>query len=162
MNDLAMPATPTTLVARIGEIRVGAGSDRLKATLGSCVGIAFLWRRRGRFGLAHCLLPDTAKPVAGIGAKYVSQAVPSLLAAMEIRPGDHDEIEAVIAGGANMIDFKHPSGQVGTLNAATATRLVGATGIRIVHTETGGRHGRQITIDCAQAGYAIREIQRQF
>ena len=47
------PATmPRCLQVQIGKLEVGERSDQLHALLGSCVGIAFLWKKRGCCGLA--------------------------------------------------------------------------------------------------------------
>lgn len=68
----------------IGEVVIGRTNAVLKATLGSCVGIAFFWNKGGVCGLAHCLLPESPKSVLSIGVRYVDQAVPSLFALMQL------------------------------------------------------------------------------
>lgn len=68
--------------------------------LSSCVGIAFIWTKGGRCGLAHCLLPKSPSSNGLIGARYVSQAVPSLLLLMGIKELDHPNGQVILAGGA--------------------------------------------------------------
>jgi chemotaxis protein CheD len=147
---------------RMCEIGIGRGRDVLRATLGSCVGIGLLWKVRGVYGLAHCLLPEAREPGAGVGAKYVTMAVPSLLRLMGIEKSDVDQIEAVIAGGASMVQQQNPPrhGIIGDQNAQVAKRLLAEAGIRLVHEDLGGEQGRQLLIDCAQHCYAVRTFTR--
>ncbi|MBN9095598.1 chemotaxis protein CheD [Pandoraea pnomenusa] len=144
----------------MGEVRIGRGEDVLRAILGSCVGIGLLWRARGLYGLAHCLLPEAPTPTLAIGAKYVTQAVPSLLALMKADGARRGEIEAVIAGGGNMMPHQPPArhGLIGVANARMAQALIAATGIPIIHVEVGGEVGRQLTIDCAHHAFHVRAI----
>ncbi|VVE50404.1 chemotaxis protein CheD [Pandoraea anhela] len=144
----------------MGEVRIGRGEDVLRATLGSCVGIALMWRARGLYGLAHCLLPEAPQPMLAIGAKYVTQAVPSLLALMKADGARRSEIEAVIAGGGNMMPHQPPAkhGLIGVANAKMAQALITETGIPIVHVEVGGEVGRQLMIDCAHHAFVVRTI----
>lgn len=147
---------------RMCEVRTGQGNDILRATLGSCVGIGLLWRDRGIYGLAHCLLPESPQPDTGNGAKYVTDAVPSLLSMMEITASRMGQVEAVIAGGACMVQHQTPPrhGLIGEQNTRMAQRLIAATGIRVVHVDVGGECGRQLLIDCAQNHYVVRIIGR--
>lgn len=147
---------------RMCEVRTGQGNDILRATLGSCVGIGLLWRERGIYGLAHCLLPEAPQPAVEASAKYVTDAVPSLLSLMEIPTAKKRQVEAVIAGGACMVQHQTPPrhGLIGEQNARMAQRLIAATGIRVVHVDVGGECGRQLLIDCAQHHYEVRIIGR--
>jgi len=144
------------------EARVGSGDEILRTTLGSCVGIGLLWRERRRCALAHCLLPE---PPAGTGsgtAKYVTDAVPALLRLIGAEPAHHDQLEAVLAGGACMVKHERPApyGLIGEQNTQMARRLLVAAGIRVVHTDTGGTSGRQLSIDCRAQQYAVRTFER--
>jgi chemotaxis protein CheD len=143
-------------------IGIGTGQDILRATLGSCVGIGLLWRERAIYGLAHCLLPDALNRPDGIGAKYVTQAIPSLLALMQVQRGSHDALEAVLAGGANMVHYvrrpSHPP--IGEQNVRTAQQLLEALGVRVVHADVGGECGRQLLIDCQQHAFVVKKFAR--
>jgi len=150
------------------QIAVGSVGDVLRATLGSCVGIGLLWHERALYGLAHCLLPgdgasartDAGPP--GIGAKYVTQAVPSLLRLMGITDEARASIEAVLAGGANMMSYpvtpRHEA--IGEQNVRVARQLLGELGLRVVHHDVGGECGRQLVIDCARHEYRVRRFAR--
>lgn len=147
---------------RMCEVKVGSGRDMLRAILGSCVGIGLLWRRRGIYGMAHCLLPESPHESPGHGAKYVTGAMPTLLSMMELGRSQQDEVEAVIAGGACMVQHtvmpRH--GLIGEQNARMAQRLLAETRIRVVHVDVGGESGRQLVIDCAQHQFAVKTIGR--
>ena len=146
-------------------LAVGTGNDVLRATLGSCVGIGLLWRERGIYGLAHCLLPEApVRPIRSEdgGAKYVTQAIPALLASMQVPRAAHGALEAVLAGGANMVHYtrrpSHPP--IGELNVRTAQQLLEALGVRVVHSDVGGECGRQLLIDCQQHTFVVKQITR--
>lgn len=147
----------------IGEVKIGKGRDILRASLGSCVGIALLWPDRKIYGLAHCLLPEAPQGAGnGIGGRFVTQAIPSLLALMKIREPDYSEIDAVIAGGGNMTA---PIGAkteelIGTLNTKIAETILRGLKIRIVHKEIGGETGRRVDVYCETGTYTVKEIPR--
>lgn len=147
---------------RMCEVKIGSGNDVLHAILGSCVGIGLLWRRRGLYGMAHCLLPEPPHASTTEGAKYVTGAMPALLSMMALAPRQQEEVEAVIAGGACMVQHATPPrhGLIGEQNARMAQRLLAQTRIKVVHVEVGGESGRQLVIDCAQHQFAVRTIGR--
>ncbi|RJG03788.1 chemotaxis protein CheD [Noviherbaspirillum sedimenti] len=145
-------------IVGMGELKIGGRGDVLKATLGSCIGIAFLWKGGGRCGLAHCLLSEAPEPGLRIGARYVNQAIPSLLKLMGIRKMDYPDIEVIVAGGARMFSIRQSSGDVGKANAEAAQKYLLQYGLTVTRSEIGGRRGRQIVIDCGQPSVRIKEI----
>ncbi|WP_329740495.1 chemotaxis protein CheD [Dyella sp. A6] len=156
-----MPGTDEIQV-HMCKVAVGRPGDVLRATLGSCVGIGFLWRDGGMCGLAHCLLPSTSASPLHIGAKYVTEALPSLLTLMRLQPRHYRAVDAVIAGGASMVErISAPFHEaIGDANAKAARDGLARLGIRLVADDTGGKHGRQITIDCANYTSSVRFIDR--
>lgn len=147
---------------RMCEVGTGRDGDVLRAILGSCVGIGLLWRERGICGLAHCLLPESQQQRTAMGAKYVTDALPSLVHLMGMERRNFREVEAVIAGGACMVQHRvmPRHGLIGEQNVQAAQRLLAETGIRIVHEDVGGECGRQIVIDCGSYNYAVRKVGR--
>lgn len=147
---------------KIGEVKVGRHGDVLKATLGSCVGIAFIWKDKGRFGLAHCLLPDAHEDSTIITAKFVSQAVPSLMALLKIRPDDVKEIAVYIAGGGNMMSqlLRKNVDHVGTLNLLAAKKHLKDKGFKFVELDSGGEVGRQIVVDCSTGEVVVHRFDK--
>lgn len=153
-------AHPSLVHVRIGQLAAGSGATVLKATLGSCVGIALLWRERSIYALAHCLLPQAAAPSPTPGARYVDQAIGSLLGLLGAGPGDRAQIEAHLAGGASLqrgrTGGRGPT--VGQLNSEAALRGLAAAGIGVRSTDLGGVHARQILLDCATGAVSVVRI----
>ena len=142
----------------MGQLSVGAHDDQLQALLGSCIGIGFIWKKGDRCGLAHCLLPEAPGPDASLGARYVSQAVPSLLRLMGACVADYGDIEVVLAGGANMFGNCNSRLQVGKQNMAAAQKYLERCGLHVSFCALGGQHGRQLMIDCALHSFAVTEV----
>jgi chemotaxis protein CheD len=166
--------SPRDVQVRMCEIAVSTADDAriLRATLGSCVGIGLLWRARGTYGLAHCLLPrpvsDARAPARatqeirhGNSAKYVVDALPALISMMGAGAAPEGEIEAVLAGGANMMHHRTTIHEpIGELNVRMAQQLLADARVRVIHADVGGECGRQLTIDCEQQDYAVRRFTR--
>ena len=142
----------------IGDLKIGGRSGQLKALLGSCVGLAFLWKKRGRCGLAHCLLPEAGAPQWEPGARYVSQAVPSLLRLMGASAADYGDIVVVVAGGGMMLSACSSRFQIGQQNADAARKYLGLYGLNVLECRVGGRTGRTLTVDCASGTCQIEDI----
>jgi chemotaxis protein CheD len=145
----------------IGEMKIGGSSEQLKALLGSCVGIAFLWKKRSRCGLAHCLLPEAAVPQWEPGARYVSHAVPSLLRLMGASAADYADIVVVVAGGGMMLDACSSRFQIGQQNADAAHKYLRQYGLTVLECRVGGKTGRTLAVDCATCSYQIEDITAQ-
>jgi chemotaxis protein CheD len=149
---------PLIIRVRIGQLAVERRPVILKATLGSCVGVAMLWHDRGIYGLAHCLLPAAPRPDPGPGARYVDQAVASLLRLFDAQPEDHRRIEAHLAGGGDMMARTRSAERgphIGRMNIEAARRCLAERGIEIASADVGGCHARQMVLDCAAASVSV-------
>lgn len=144
------------------EVRTGSAPQVLRSTLGSCVGIGLLWRERNLCALAHCLLPYSQTQAAQPSAKYVTDAVPSLLQLIGASPSCYNQLQAIVAGGACMVYQRRltPNGLIGEQNTKMAQQLLADAGIRVVHTEIGGISGRQLSIHCDTQQYVVRTFER--
>ena len=142
---------------KIGEVKIGREGDILRATLGSCVGIVFSWKEKKIFGLAHCLLPESPQSSSTIGAKFVSQAVPSLIALLKIKPENAREIEVYIVGGGNMMFqlSKSNVSHIGLQNIAAARKYLHLNGFKVRELELGGDDGRQVYVDCTSGKVSV-------
>ncbi len=159
MNHTHTPAeAPPLHLVGMGQLSVGSHGEQLQALLGSCIGIGFLWKKGHCCGLAHCLLPQAPGAEPGLGARYVSQAVPSLLRLMGVRQADYADIEVVLAGGASMFGPRNGRLQVGRQNVEAAQKCLERCGLAVSFCALGGRHGRQLLIDCARHSYAITDV----
>ncbi|MBR7634617.1 chemotaxis protein CheD [Janthinobacterium lividum] len=160
MNIIIDPGLPLHHVG-MGQLSVGTHGEQLQALLGSCIGIGFIWKNGPCCGLAHCLLPEAPGTDSSLGARYVSQAVPSLLRMMGVRQADYADIEVVLAGGASMFGPRNGRLQVGRQNAEAAQKYLDQCGLSVSFCALGGRHGRQLLIDCANHSYAVTDVVAQ-
>lgn len=142
----------------MGELRIGSRKETLQCILGSCIGIAFLWKKGGCCGLAHCLLPEAPPAQAGRGARYISDAIPSLLMMMGAHQADYADIEVVVAGGASMFKTRSPVFQVGQKNVEAALRHLTEHGLNVSFHDLGGHRGRQISVDCEHQQFVVSAI----
>ena len=143
-----------------GQMQVGSGEQVLTALLGSCVGIGMIWRAQRRCGLAHCFLPEGIE-AGEQSARYVTAAVPRLLAALGVRREQYDEVDVVIAGGARMLNLRAPDGTVGTRNIEAALTQLSARGLQVMFQDGGGSQGRRLSIDCDRQTFSVVRIQRE-
>lgn len=154
----------TKIHAKIGEVQVGrAGAGQsLTAILGSCVGIGFLHKSKGIYGLAHCLLSNSGKVSKEAPGRNVDAALVSLTEQMGLDAEDRRKIRVILTGGANMTrpEGTSPAKLVGSSNASYASKAVKKAGFRILHTELGGTLGRQVTINCEDGSFEITNIPR--
>jgi len=149
--------------AHIGEIKIGSGDDHLHCLLGSCVGVAFLWKKKDLYGLAHCLLPYPPKETDSLSSRFVNQAVLLLIEKMGIGLSDYRNIEVILAGGANMTKpLDTPNEKlVGFMNSEQATASIKKLKLRVIHTDFGGHFGRKITINCSDSSFNIKILPRE-
>ena len=151
-----------TVNVHIGEVKIGRTPDQLQAILGSCVGVAFLWKKNGIYGLGHSLLPSNPQPSFMISGRYVDQAIKSLIALMHIRPEHFQDIEVIVTGGSNMTlpDAKNEDDLVGVKNVKTAFRFLNELNMKISHNDNGGNLGRKIMINCTDGTFKIDKIKK--
>jgi len=141
-----------------GAFEVGCGDAVLTALLGSCVGIAIVWRRKRRLALAHCLLGEAPAHEVNAGARYVSTAIPAMLRALGARPEDYAQLEVVAAGGASLFGKAQLPVTVGDKNIAALDRVVQALGLRVIHRRVGGKQGCRITVRCSDLSFDIHDV----
>lgn len=148
---------------RIGQVLVARDGETLKSLLGSCVGVALIWKSKRMCGLAHCLLPEAPQKSYEINGRFVSQAIPSLLAMMHIKPENFSEVEAVIAGGGNMTKPEERScdALIGTQNVLMAQKFLKNLGIKIIFEDIGGEEGRRISVNSTTGEFEVQKIPRQ-
>ncbi len=147
----------TEINVHIGEVKIGDSQTVLKAILGSCVGIGFIWRKAGKVALAHCLLPYGEDPVKK--GKFVNQAIDSLLKILEVQNSQIREIEAVIAGGASMYEeIKVASLKIGDMNSKAVLECLREKKIHIIFQDLGLKHGRQLILS-GVGEYKVRILE---
>lgn len=144
----------------IGKLEVASGDVQLQTILGSCIGIGIFWKKRNLYGLAHCLLAESPSKEFIDGAKYVDQAIQSLIQRMSIV--DPTQVRAVVVGGGSMTRYgaDDKSVPIGDLNTMSAELQLRANRIRIVKQDTGGISGRKFIINCSDGQFDIRVLPR--
>lgn len=156
--------------AAVREIRVGlaehgvsAGDGRITTLgLGSCVAIVLHDADARVGGLAHVLLPTaTAGRAVGGPARYASTAVPMLVDALRAA-GAGRRITAKLVGGASMFAALLPGVgvNVGERNVAVALEALDRAGVPVVGRDTGGDHGRSVSLDVASGRVDVRSLKR--
>ena len=135
---------------KIAEVKTGEEGTLLRSTLGSCVGIVFIWREQKICGMAHCFLPFGIEEGNTISAKYVNQGIKSLMSMMNIQKSNVGEIEVYIAGGANMMNqlFKNKVTQIGKNNSEAAIKHLSDYGFKIKKSDIGQDTGIKMYVNC--------------
>ena len=153
---------PEDIHVNIGEIKVARPNVRLRAILGSCVGIGLLYRSQNLYGLAHCLLPETNKKTFEISGRYVNRAIPSMLRLMKVDASEYKNIRAILFGGGYMTDPKEAIRSknmlIGAKNVEMAKLVLHKLNIEIEKIDTGGNHGRTISLSCIDGSYEVSKI----
>jgi len=145
----------------IGEVKIANKETQLKALLGSCVGVALIWRKHKLCTLTHCLLPRSPEPTEEITGRWVDVAISSSLRLMQVTRAYHRQIEAIVAGGGNMVQKKGGSqALVGASNVDVARETLERLRIGIVDEDVGGDMGRRILVNGASLEYEIQHIPR--
>ena len=139
----------------MSELGVVKAPDRLRTTLGSCIGIVLLDTRSDSVGLAHIMLPSSEghSNDAELHGKFANTAVPALLNMMNVPLVEaRTRVVAKIAGGANMFAkiVHHDLILIGEQNIKAVKRVLGEMGIRVMAEHLGGAKGRQLIVDAAQ------------
>jgi chemotaxis protein CheD len=136
------------LHVKIAEIKT-ASEGYLKATLGSCVGIASIDYNSGLCGLAHCLLPCAPPEAQSRDARFVDRALPNLLRAIGVETRGKADLGAFLGGGARMMPETHiRQTTVGGMNIEAATATFKAHRIPFTVLEVGGTQACTMLVDC--------------
>jgi chemotaxis protein CheD len=143
-------------IVRMGELQASrtAGHVLVALGLGSCIGLALTDRRMGVAGLAHIVLPESQGHAVENRRKFADLAIPELVTELVDLGAMQARLEAVLVGGATMFA---PGLQVGQRNEIAVRALLGALGIPVVASATGGSLGRTMRVDVATGDVTVRE-----
>lgn len=129
--------------------------------LGSCVGIALYDKSAKIAGLAHIMLPSSLEIRNNANkAKFADTALDILLEEMIKLGVKKSQIQAKIAGGAQMFSFNTNNDvlKVGERNVIATKAKLKELGIRIIAEDTGGNYGRTIELDPSSGDLLIKTI----
>ena len=134
----------------ISDYRTGNRPDLLTTIgLGSCVGIAMFDPDSGLGGLSHIMLPDSCAFSREVkAAKFADLAVPVLVDELVRSGARRGRLQAKIAGGASMFNYKDKSlnMNIGERNVEAVQRILESVGIPLLATHVGGTTGRTMTL----------------
>jgi len=148
-------------IVHIGEVKLGLPGHTMSALLGSCVGIALLDRSTGCCTLSHSLLPMAPAEAPNTAGRWVDQSIRCALTLMNLYPNNTAHLEAVVAGGSNMLHgLKNPNIQVGSTNVDIAQAQLKHHKIKLARIDILGSFGRRMTIDVDQVAVNIETIPR--
>ena len=140
---------------RMGDMQLATESQVLRTLLGSCVGIALYDLRRRVGCLAHVVLPDSRGKVDQ-PAKFVDTAIPAMIRKMEKVAKGRLELNAKMAGGADMFATGRSAG-IGQLNVLACEAILDEHRIPLIARHCGGKQGRRMTF-FVETGKAIIEL----
>ena len=164
-NQVRQTALVTEIQVGIGEFKVAGQPDRLVTfSLGSCVGVTLYDPLTRVGGLLHIMLPDSTnfnnitKP-----AKFADLGIPLLLCEIRRRGGKSANLQAKLAGGAQMFSGSNKKFEldIGKRNAIMARQTLHSLGIKILAEELGGNRGRTMILDTANGQVFIRTAGSQ-
>jgi putative nucleotidyltransferase with HDIG domain len=127
-----------------------ARSETLFAPLGTCVGVAIVDRLARVGGLYHILLPDPPSRGAPYPAgTYAQTGLPLFIQELVEAGAAPERMEATLAGGAlvGVISRFDLELDIGGRTVEVANRILGAFGVPVVRSETGGVYGSRLRLD---------------
>ncbi|AGN00001.1 chemotaxis protein [Salinarchaeum sp. Harcht-Bsk1] len=142
------PGAPTPQQVQVGisEFVVTDADTTLKSYgLGSCLGVALYDPEAQVGGLAHVMLPsgDEAGDATNPG-KFADTAIRAMLRRMVEEGATYTDVEAKIAGGSDMFEFKSFGEGVGNRNVEAARAELEKLGVPLVAEDVGGEKGRTV------------------
>ncbi len=123
--------------------------------VGSCAVIALYEPKLKIAGMIHAMLPSSPHG-EGEDAKYVDTAIDLALEKMRSLGAERIDIEAKLAGGANM--FGLSSSDIGRENILSARKKLKEEGIKLIGESVGGSIGRSVEFSVATGIVTVKII----
>jgi len=153
-------------VSPVEDVAVGMGlaalaeaPTRLKAVVGSCIGVTIYCPKLRLGMLSHVVLPR-AKDRTDYPAKYADTAVSHMQRVLESRGAPAGKLVAKIVGGACMFGDGAAT-RIGAANVRAAAAALRAAGIRIAGADVGGASGRRLSFDLATGLVTVESVGRK-
>ncbi len=143
-----------SVLVGMGQIAAIRAPQRMRAILGSCIGLALYHAGTQTAVMAHIVLPESAGREGSPG-KFADTAVPHMLGLLREQGVPLFGLTAKFAGGANMFNGAGPL-RIGDANAEAVVAALSKAGIRVAGQDVGGTSGRRVEFDAA-AGELIVE-----
>lgn len=142
-----MPVVDDTIHVGVSEWKVAKSPAKLRTTLGSCVGVVLYDKTKKIGGICHALLDEPPQGKIVNRGKYARTAIEELIKDLEKLGASKKNLTARIFGGASM--FQNTSNffqNIGEKNVKVSREVLESHQIPIVFEDTGGNHGRTITL----------------
>lgn len=140
-----------------GQYCISKKPTSVTTILGSCVSVC-IYTAIGKFGgINHYMLPHSSNGERS--AKYGNFAIPLMLDFIQKETGSLSGVEAMIFGGANVVDSIHNENAIGRLNVSVAKNILRKMGIRVTKTITGGSSGMKLKYHTWSNEYRFRFIK---
>ncbi len=136
----------------IADIQIGKGTDILRTTLGSCIGIVFYNPETKVGAISHIMLAkdSTGKDALKTPFKYGETALPALVKTMHDAGSPLGTFFARIFGGASM--FKGINSNflqnIGEANIVFVKKFLETNKIPLIIEDVAGNEGRTISLYC--------------
>ena len=147
MSSCSEIRTHNDIIVGMGQIATGHGVTRLRAVLGSCVGLTFYDPQHQVGALGHVVLPAAAIHDRGLPGKFADRAVPEMLRVVEAMGACRENVEAKVTGGASMFGTPRPT-PIGVANVNAVVAALQTHGIAVAAADINGNCGRRIVLDC--------------
>ncbi len=128
----------------IADLKVISHPDKVRTTLGSCIGVALYDRVCKKGGMAHVMLPSS-QGCHGDKGKFADTAVDWLVNEVLAAGCDPKRLSAKIAGGASMFGPTADNG-LGERNAVAVKERLRKHNVRLVAEHIGGQKGRRMML----------------
>lgn len=150
------------IIVKMADWSVAKSPENLKTmSLGSCVGVTLYDPNKKVGGLIHAMLPssENARNTSN-SAKFVDIGIPYLIDELVKYGAVKRRLEAKLVGGADMFSMgNNGTINVGRNNIKKAKQVLANLEIPIVAEETGGNHGRTVTLDTSDGTVFIKSIK---
>lgn len=162
-NQTEMAGLVSSDPIRVGmtEMYIGTPPDVFITTVGSCIALCIYDRRRKMGGMAHIVLPVSERFKSnGSPYKFADTAVPALRSALISKGSLSIDLEAKIAGGANMFPKLSKSVlKIGQENISVVQNKIKQLGIRHTAKDVGGEMGRKIRFELSTGRVIVQKLK---
>ncbi|MBI4516360.1 MAG: chemotaxis protein CheD [Deltaproteobacteria bacterium] len=129
----------------VGEVRASREAVVLRTVLGSCVAVCLYDARAGIGGMNHFALPACGSASSG-SARFGSDAMPQLLAALAALGADCGRVVAKLFGGAQLLELPLRN-DIARRNISYALHFLAAAKIIVVASDCGGHYARHLRFE---------------
>lgn len=144
------------------ELSSKPGTVLTAPSLGSCIGLAIYDPVAKIGGMAHIVLPDSAKNTKETEAlgKYADTAVPEMLSKIISMGANKKNLIIKIAGGAQMFNLQQGSNvlNIGLRNTLAVKTALSKEGLEVLKSDTGGNKGRTFKLDVQTGIFSVKVI----